>query len=309
MGNAYPDVARQADFVVGVLGKEEERFRQTLRNGLSMLEGELASGSGQLSGATAFVLHDTYGFPLELTQEIAGERDVTVDIAGFETEMAEQRTRAKSARHKGGDDANLDAYREVVEQFGTTTFVGYTDDTVETRVPGRAPTRRRRGARTTSSRSSSTARRSTPRAAARSATAARSAPRPVPSRSSTRRSPCPTCAATSAGSPRARSPRARRRRRPSTSSGATRPGATTRQPTCCTTPCARCSATTSSRPARSSAPERLRFDFSHYEPVTPEQIEEIERIANSETLANTGVRGFETTKAEAEAARGDRLLR
>src|SRR6476469_5886427 len=76
MGNAYPDVARQRDFIVGVLGKEEERFRQTLRNGLSMLEDELSTGSGQLSGATAFALHDTYGFPLELTQEIAGERDV-----------------------------------------------------------------------------------------------------------------------------------------------------------------------------------------------------------------------------------------
>ena len=66
------------------------------------------------------MLHDTYGFPLELTQEIAGERDVTVDVGGFETEMAAQRQRAKEARRKGGDDANLDAYREVVEQFGTT---------------------------------------------------------------------------------------------------------------------------------------------------------------------------------------------
>ena len=120
MGNAYPDVARQRDFIVGVLGKEEERFRQTLRNGLTILESELVGGTGELSGSTAFVLHDTYGFPLELTQEIAGERDVAVDVAGFETEMAEQRQRAKAARRKGGDDANVDAYREVVEQFGTT---------------------------------------------------------------------------------------------------------------------------------------------------------------------------------------------
>ena len=120
MGNAYPDVARQRDFIVGVLGKEEERFRQTLRNGLTILEGELEGDGRALSGSTAFVLHDTYGFPLELTQEIAGERDVAVDVAGFETEMAEQRQRAKAARRKGGDDANVEAYREVVEHFGTT---------------------------------------------------------------------------------------------------------------------------------------------------------------------------------------------
>ncbi len=127
-------MARQRDFVVGVLGKEEERFRQTLRNGLAILENELADEPGELSGATAFVLHDTYGFPLELTQEIAGEREVAVDVMGFEAEMAGQRERAKAARRKGGDDANLDAYREVVEHFGTTTFVGYTDDTTTARV-------------------------------------------------------------------------------------------------------------------------------------------------------------------------------
>src|SRR3954468_2093012 len=65
MGKAYPEVAHQADFVVGVLGKEEERFRQTLRHGLTILEGELATGTSELSGSTAFVLNDTYGFPLE----------------------------------------------------------------------------------------------------------------------------------------------------------------------------------------------------------------------------------------------------
>ena len=139
MSNAYPDVARQRDFIVGVLGKEEERFRQTLRNGLTILEAELAGGAETLSGSTTFVLHDTYGFPLELTQEIAGERDVNVDVAGFEKEMAEQRARAKAARRTGGDDANLDAYREVVEEFGTTTFVGYTDDVAEARVVALVP--------------------------------------------------------------------------------------------------------------------------------------------------------------------------
>ena len=159
MGNAYPDVTRQRDFIVGVLGREEERFRQTLRNGLTILEGELASSPTRLSGSTTFVLHDTYGFPLELTQEIASERDVTVDVAGFEAEMAVQRQRAKAARQTTDDDANLDAYRELVEQFGTTTFTGYIEDTTEARVLAVLP----RGERSRPpSRSSSTARRSTP---------------------------------------------------------------------------------------------------------------------------------------------------
>ena len=195
MGTAYPDVARQRDFIVGVLGKEEERFRQTLRNGLTILEHELTdgSGNGQLSGSTAFALHDTYGFPLELTQEIAGERDVTVDVAGFEAEMAAQRQRAKAARRAGADDANLDAYREVVEQFGTTEFVGYTDDTTEARVLAVLPARR---GRRSSSRCSSTEPRSMPRAAVRSGTVARSPGPPARWRCSTRRSPCPTCAGT-----------------------------------------------------------------------------------------------------------------
>ncbi len=297
MGNAYPDVARQRDFIVGVLGKEEERFRQTLRNGLTILEAELAGGTDSLSGSTTFVLHDTYGFPLELTQEIAGERDVAVDVAGFEREMAEQRARAKAARRTGGDDANLDAYREVVEQFGTTTFVGYTDDAAEARVssPSCPPS-----ATTISSRSSSTARRSTPRAAGRSATAARSPRTRGRPRCSTPRSPCPTCAATSAR--------------------ITAGTITAGQPANAAIDVERRDATRRNHTATHLlhhalrqvlgphvkqagslvAPDRLRFDFSHYEQVTPEQITEIERLANAATLANTGVRAFETSKADAE---------
>ncbi|MEJ7719144.1 MAG: alanine--tRNA ligase [Ilumatobacteraceae bacterium] len=127
MGNAYPGVAKQRDYIVGVVANEEERFRHTLRNGLSILDHELddATDTG-LSGETAFVLHDTYGFPLELTQEIAAERGTNVDIAGFQTAMTQQRERAKAARRDhDDDDARLDAYRELVEQFGVTEFVGY----------------------------------------------------------------------------------------------------------------------------------------------------------------------------------------
>ncbi len=135
MGNAYPDVAKNRDFITGVLTREEERFRQTLRTGLTILESELASSDGTLSGAAAFALHDTYGFPLELTQEIAGERQVEVDRAGFDTEMAAQRSRAKAARKGAGADADRqDTYRELIEQFGTTEFVGYQVDQTAARV-------------------------------------------------------------------------------------------------------------------------------------------------------------------------------
>jgi alanyl-tRNA synthetase len=298
MGTAYPDVARQADFIVGVLGKEEERFRQTLRNGLTILEGELASGTPELSGSTAFVLHDTYGFPLELTQEIAGERQVAVDVAGFEREMSAQRERAKAARQRGFDDVNLDAYREVVEQFGTTTFVGYNDDTSDARVLAvlpatgdgedlvevfldRTPFYAESGGQVGD------------RGTIRTDTGA------------------VEVIDTTFALPNLRRHLGR------VTEGVIRSG----QAATAAIDVARRDATRRNHTATHLlhyalrqvlgqhvkqagslvAPDRLRFDFSHYEPVTVEQIEEIERIANAATLANTGVRAFETTKDEAES--------
>jgi alanyl-tRNA synthetase len=296
MGTAYPDVARQADFIVGVLGKEEERFRQTLRNGLTILEGELASGTPELSGSTAFVLHDTYGFPLELTQEIAGERQVAVDVAGFEREMSAQRERAKAARQRGADDVNIDAYREVVEQFGTTTFVGYTDDTADARVLAvlphgddgllevfldRTPFYAESGGQVGD------------RGTIRTDTGA------------------VEVVDTTYALPNLRRHLGR------VTEGVVRPG----QAATAAIDVARRDATRRNHTATHLlhyalrqvlgqhvkqagslvAPDRLRFDFSHYEPVTVEQIEEIERIANAATLANTGVRAFETSKDEAES--------
>jgi alanyl-tRNA synthetase len=135
MSGAYPDLLINKDFIVNVLSREEERFRQTLKTGLTILEGELSAGAKSMSGTTAFTLHDTYGFPIELTQEIAGERSVLVDVAGFGKEMQEQRDRAKSAR-KGSSvsAATVDSYREVMEQFGTTNFVGYVSSQCEATV-------------------------------------------------------------------------------------------------------------------------------------------------------------------------------
>jgi alanyl-tRNA synthetase len=135
MGNAYPDLRTNKDFILGVVAKEEERFRHTLKTGLSILEDDITAGKGTLSGSATFLLHDTYGFPLELTQEIAGERGVSVDVEGFEKEMALQRQRAKDARKSGRADGDrVEAYRLVLEEHGQTEFVGYVRDTAEATV-------------------------------------------------------------------------------------------------------------------------------------------------------------------------------
>ena len=137
MGEAYPEVIAQKDFILGVLTKEEERFRQTLKTGLSILETELnqADEKHVVSGSTAFLLHDTYGFPLEVTQEIVAERELSVDLEGFRVEMDQQRQRAKAAR-KGNvaDDSRMDLYREVMESHGTGGFVGYERESCSTKV-------------------------------------------------------------------------------------------------------------------------------------------------------------------------------
>ena len=137
MGEAYPEVIAQKDFILGVLTKEEERFRQTLKTGLSILETELnqADENHVVSGSTAFLLHDTYGFPLEVTQEIVAERELSVDLDGFRVEMDQQRQRAKAAR-KGNvaDDSRMDLYREVMESHGTGGFIGYERESCSTKV-------------------------------------------------------------------------------------------------------------------------------------------------------------------------------
>ncbi len=136
MGDAYPELGANSSFVTDVVAREEERFRQTLRSGMTILDeelGRLGDGSS-LAGSTAFLLHDTHGFPLELTQEIAGERGIEVDEEGFATEMAAQRRRAKEARKSGGGDTAAEAYAELAEQFGPTVFTGREEDESKARV-------------------------------------------------------------------------------------------------------------------------------------------------------------------------------
>ena len=125
MGTAYPELTQNKEFIISVISREEERFRNTLKSGSLLLDQELAA-SDVVSGESAFKLHDTYGFPIELTEEIAADRGFTVDRNGFDSQMKIQRERARAAGKEGGVDPELlEQYREILEQFGTTKFTGY----------------------------------------------------------------------------------------------------------------------------------------------------------------------------------------
>jgi alanyl-tRNA synthetase len=120
MGDAYPELAAQQSRIEAQLLKEEEQFAKTLEQGLKLLEGELAQLKGNvIPGETVFKLYDTYGFPTDLTADIARERDLTIDEAGFEVEMAAQRQRARDAGKFAVD------YNSIVKVEGETQFDGY----------------------------------------------------------------------------------------------------------------------------------------------------------------------------------------
>ncbi len=126
MAESYPELERNRTTILEVLTREEEGFRRTLATGLDILDGafaDLAPGA-VLPGTIAFTLHDTHGFPVEVTTEIATERGHTVDLAGFETEMAAQRERAKAATRKGGRLERFDDFQQVLDAHGPTEFVG-----------------------------------------------------------------------------------------------------------------------------------------------------------------------------------------
>ncbi len=124
MGTENPELHANRDTIVDVIEREEVRFRQTLKSGSALLDDELEQG--RVTGATAFKLHDTFGFPIELTEEIALERDAPLDRAGFDALMTEQRERGKKSRKVvAGSTADASSYRDVVDRFGATEFTGY----------------------------------------------------------------------------------------------------------------------------------------------------------------------------------------
>lgn len=122
----YPNVKEKADFIKRVVKSEEQRFHETLEEGMSILNNLISKAKGhtnEISGEDAFKLYDTYGFPVELTEEMAAQEDLSVDMAGFETEMSKQRERARQARQSS---ESMQVQSEVLKNITTdSTFVGY----------------------------------------------------------------------------------------------------------------------------------------------------------------------------------------
>jgi len=130
MGDAYPDLKQNHAFVTSIVRSEEERFTQTLRSGLVYFEeaiGKLkTSGGDTLPGEVIFHLHDTLGFPLELTRELSRERGLLLDEQGFDELMREQKERARAARVQEGFSPQVqEIYAEILDNYGETNFTGY----------------------------------------------------------------------------------------------------------------------------------------------------------------------------------------
>ncbi len=291
MGNDYPEIVKNHDYVRDVIDREETQFRQTLATGSNILDTHLAelSEGAVLPGAVAFQLHDTYGFPVEVTEEIVAERGVTVDHEGFDAAMAEQRERAKAARSEAGGDFDAAPFRSIAESSGPTEFVGrteveseatvlYVDDVsiVLDRTPFYAESGGQIGDSGTISVGAASA----------------------------------TISDTTYGAPGVH------RHVIESIDGSIEVG----QAVTATIDNDRRNAIRRNHTGthllhwalRSVlgdhvkqqgsyvGPDRLRFDFSHYEALTDEQVAAIEDLANNEILDNASVRHFETTKDDAE---------
>jgi alanyl-tRNA synthetase len=133
MGRAYPELVRAEALISETLKLEETRFRKTLERGLVLLNDattDLSKG-GMLDGETAFKLYDTYGFPLDLTQDALRARGIGVDIAGFTDAMERQKAEARASWSGSGDKATETIWFELKEKFGATEFLGYDTETAE----------------------------------------------------------------------------------------------------------------------------------------------------------------------------------
>ncbi len=138
MGDIYPELVKGKDNILKVIGIEENKFDQTLISGMNLLdeiiEKNKADGKSEISGEQAFRLYDTYGFPKEITSEIAADNELTIDLEGFEKEMEAQRKRARGA-HKFGLDHSLKHYYHELG-LPPTEFVGHDKLSTETRITG-----------------------------------------------------------------------------------------------------------------------------------------------------------------------------
>lgn len=125
-GEAYPDLVKNKQKIIDTIKKEEERFAKTLDRGYKMLD-EFIENKKDIDGESAFKLYDTFGFPFELTKEIAAEQGLNVDEASFKAAMQEQKERAKAATAKISVTGDM-KYAKIEKEVGSTNFIGYTDN-------------------------------------------------------------------------------------------------------------------------------------------------------------------------------------
>ena len=141
MGAQYPELETDQKRIIQVSVTEEEQFLQTLKSGTQIFDvasSEVKAVNGKtLSGETAFKLHDTYGFPIDLTLEMAAEQGLTVDAEGFRRLMKEQRDRAKAdAKAKKSGHTDLSEYKKIADDKGATEFIGYSHLSSESKITG-----------------------------------------------------------------------------------------------------------------------------------------------------------------------------
>ena len=125
LGSHYTDLKSQADYIKEQLTLEEERFFKTIDLGMNIFNDELSKTKDVFSGAIAFKLYDTYGFPLDLTEDMLRDKGLKVDNAKFDELMLEQKTKAKAAWKGSGDTASEGDFKTLLEKYGKNTFVGY----------------------------------------------------------------------------------------------------------------------------------------------------------------------------------------
>ncbi len=136
MGAAYPELSQGQAMIEETLKLEETRFKQTLDRGLKLLDDELSTleESAPLSGEAAFKLYDTYGFPLDLTQDALREKGREVDTDGFDSAMAEQKAKARAAWSGSGEAADSTIWFDIADKHGATDFLGYDTETAEGQI-------------------------------------------------------------------------------------------------------------------------------------------------------------------------------
>lgn len=131
-GEAYPDLVKNRQKIIDTIKKEEERFAKTLDRGYKLLD-EFIANKKDIDGENAFKLYDTYGFPLELTKEIAAENGLNVDEDGYKTAMQEQKDRAKAATAKISVTGDM-KYAKLEDEVGSTEFVGYEENECDAKI-------------------------------------------------------------------------------------------------------------------------------------------------------------------------------